>query len=62
MLVSAPSGLQGKWRIEAINFKATELKSLVFRIDLRCLVWAIFIGLVPQHNEIYERIILSLNL
>lgn len=45
MLVSAPSGLQGKWRIEAINFKATELKSLVFRIDLRCLVWAIFIGL-----------------
>jgi hypothetical protein len=31
MLLSAPSGLQGKKRIEAINFKAIELKSLIFR-------------------------------
>lgn len=46
MLVSAPSGLQGKWRIEAINFKAIELKSLVFRSGLKtsCMGYIYWLG------------------
>lgn len=52
MLVSALSGLQGKWRIEAINFKAIELQSLVFIEWLKtsCMDYIYWFGATAQWN------------